>query len=106
MINSIQLLEKIGAKNILIKGLIKKGKIFDCLFLKKDRKIHFFESRIIRSRNTHGTGCTLSSAIASNLALEEDILKSVKISRNYIKKAIIKGSRYKIGKGSGPVYHF
>ena len=49
---------------------------------------------------------TLSSAIASNLALGEDILNSVKKSRNYIKRAIIKGSLYKIGKGSGPVYHF
>ncbi len=91
MINAIQILEKIGAKDILIKGLIK---------------IHFFESSIIKSKNTHGTGCTLSSAIASNLALGEDILNSVKKSRNYIKRAIIKGSLYKIGKGSGPVYHF
>ena len=106
MINAIQILEKIGAKNILIKGLIKNGKIFDCLFIKKNKKIHFFESSIIKSKNTHGTGCTLSSAIASNLALGEDILNSVKKSRNYIKRAIIKGSLYKIGKGSGPVYHF
>ena len=45
-------------------------------------------SNIINSKNTHGTGCTLSSAIASNIALGNDILKSVKISRNYIKKAI------------------
>ena len=60
----------------------------------------------IKTKNTHGTGCTLSSAIASNLALGEDILNSVKKSRNYIKRAIIKGSLYKIGKGGGPVYHF
>ena len=106
MIKAIEILQNIGAKNILIKGLIKEKKIYDCLFLKKNKEIHFFMSNIINSKNTHGTGCTLSSAIASNIALGNDILKSVKISRNYIKKAIYKGCFYKIGKGSGPVYHF
>ena len=52
MIKAIEILQNIGAKNILIKGLIKEKKIYDCLFLQKNKEIHFFMSNIINSKNT------------------------------------------------------
>lgn len=56
--------------------------------------------------NTHGTGCTLSSAVASFLAQENSIQESVKLGEEYLHKAIISGAEFSLGKGSGPVNHF
>jgi hydroxymethylpyrimidine/phosphomethylpyrimidine kinase len=60
----------------------------------------------IATNNTHGTGCTLSSAVAAflaqGLALNEAIVKA----KNFIHSAIVEGARYQIGKGNGPVHHF
>lgn len=79
-----------------------------------DSAAHSSPTRIIRTYryekidtpNTHGTGCTLSSAIASYLAMEEPIEEAVQLAENYIHKAIINGDEYRLGKGHGPVDHF
>ncbi|MDE6692236.1 MAG: bifunctional hydroxymethylpyrimidine kinase/phosphomethylpyrimidine kinase [Muribaculaceae bacterium] len=56
--------------------------------------------------NTHGTGCTLSSAIAAWLAKGADLTSAVVKAKDYINRAIMAGAEYKIGKGHGPVNHF
>ena len=104
MIKAIEILQNIGAKNILIKGLIKEKKIYDCLFLKKNKEIHFFMSNIINSKNTHGTGCSLASAIATNIGLGINLKDSIRISIEYVQNGIKKAPNF--GSGNGPIRHF
>ncbi|MDR2928045.1 MAG: bifunctional hydroxymethylpyrimidine kinase/phosphomethylpyrimidine kinase [Cytophagaceae bacterium] len=63
-------------------------------------------SRRIETKNTHGTGCTFSSAVASFLAHNFDLNNAVWKAKDYINRAIIYGNEYEIGKGHGPVHHF
>jgi hydroxymethylpyrimidine/phosphomethylpyrimidine kinase len=60
----------------------------------------------IPTRNNHGTGCTLSSAIASHIALGHPVTEAVSLAKDYITGAIRAGSTYAIGRGHGPVHHF
>ena len=91
-----------GSKNVLLKGGHSSSKmIFNILATKKDIKI--FKKRKINTKNTHGTGCTLSSAIAASLSQKKNIFRSCKISLNYVDKAIASAPSY--GKGFGPLNH-
>ena len=91
-----------GSKNVLLKGGHLKNKmIFDILATKKQIKI--FKKRKIRTKNTHGTGCTLSSALATCLSQKKNIYKSCKISLRYVDRAIVNSPGY--GKGFGPLNH-
>lgn len=63
-------------------------------------------SRRVRTPNTHGTGCTLSSAIAAWLAKGADLDRAATLAKEYIAGAIAAGARYEIGRGHGPVCHF
>lgn len=63
-------------------------------------------SRKIDTVNTHGTGCTLSSAIAAHLAKGYSLTESARMAKDYIAAAIESGAAYRIGKGHGPVNHF
>ena len=91
-----------GVKNVLLKGGHSKNKmIFDILATKNGIKI--FKKRKIRTKNTHGTGCTLSSAIATSLSQKKNIIKSCKTSLTYVDKAIISAPGY--GRGFGPLNH-
>jgi hydroxymethylpyrimidine/phosphomethylpyrimidine kinase len=93
---------ELGPKNVLIKGGHLKGDTaVDILF--GEGKYTVFESEKIDSKNTHGTGCTLSSAITASLSRGENLLDSVKISKDYITRAIENAPE--IGKGFGPLYH-
>jgi hydroxymethylpyrimidine/phosphomethylpyrimidine kinase len=60
----------------------------------------------IATRNTHGTGCTLSSAIAAGLAKGESLEAAVRDAKAYITAAIAAADRLKVGCGHGPVHHF
>ena len=60
----------------------------------------------IHTKNTHGTGCTLSSAFAAALAKGEDLTCAARSSKKYIEQAIVSGAEYIIGNGHGPVNHF
>ncbi len=60
----------------------------------------------IETPNNHGTGCTLSSAIASGIAQGNDAVEAVRMAKDYITGAIASGASYSIGKGHGPVHHF
>ena len=102
MIKAAKKILNMGAKNVLLKGGHLKGKmIFDILATKKGIKI--FKKRKIKTQNTHGTGCTLSSAFATYLSQRKNIYKSCVASLNYVDKAIAQAPRY--GKGFGPLNH-
>ena len=60
----------------------------------------------IATRNTHGTGCTLSSAIAAGLARGLDLAAAAKAAKTYVTDALAASTRIAIGSGHGPVHHF
>ena len=102
MIEAAKKILNMGSKNVLLKGGHLKNKmIFDILLTKKGTKI--FSKRKIRTRNTHGTGCTLSSALATCLSQKQNVYKSCKISLKYVHQAIVSAPGY--GKGFGPLNH-
>jgi hydroxymethylpyrimidine/phosphomethylpyrimidine kinase len=102
MIKVGQLLINQGAQNVLIKGgHLKSNVMYDVLLNKKIIKI--FKSKKYKSKNTHGTGCTLSSAIAANLSCGKDLIKSCEIGIKYVNEAIKSNLNY--GKGNGPINH-
>ena len=102
MIKAAKKIITMGAKNVLLKGGHLKNKmIFDILVSKKEIKI--FPKRKIKTKNTHGTGCTLSSALATCLSQKKNIYKSCKISLRYVEQAILTAPGY--GKGFGPLNH-
>lgn len=93
---------EMGAKSVLVKGGHALGDALDVLY-DGDQYIHFSAERI-DTKNTHGTGCTYSSAIASNLALGMDLQGAVKHGKDYVTTAI--RHSLSIGKGCGPTHHF
>lgn len=95
-------LRKLGAKSVLLKGGHLKSSANDVLFY--NEKFYYFKEKRIITNNTHGTGCTLSSAIAANLAKGYLLPEAVKLSKDYLTNAIKKS--YSIGNGNGPVNHF
>jgi hydroxymethylpyrimidine/phosphomethylpyrimidine kinase len=98
-----------GLYSVLIKGGHLKdssNKSIDFFYSKENNKILRFESDMINTNNTHGTGCTLSSAIAAYLCLGYDLVDSIANAKNYITKAIENSAGIYIGKGEGGVNHF
>ena len=93
---------KLGCKNILLKGGHMKGEAVDVFY--DGAEIIRFTSERINTKNTHGTGCTLSSAIAANLALGFSMKESIKKAKQYIQIAI--KHSLDIGHGVGPTNHF
>jgi hydroxymethylpyrimidine/phosphomethylpyrimidine kinase len=95
-----------GSLSVLLKGGHFSGdKSPDCLVLENNRT-YWYDSLRVDSDNTHGTGCTLSSAITAYLARGYKLTEAVTRAKEYITGAIIKGAEYKIGNGYGPVHHF
>jgi hydroxymethylpyrimidine/phosphomethylpyrimidine kinase len=91
-----------GCKAVVVKGGHSTGDAIDILFNGEG----FFEFQYPRvdTKHTHGTGCTFSSAIASNLAWGLPVNKAVELAKRYINSAIIHAP--KLGKGNGPTHHF
>ena len=102
MIKAGKILIRVGAKNVLIKGGHLKAKYVYDLYLNKDEK-EFFKSKKIKTKNTHGTGCTLSSAIATYFSCGKTLKKSCKMAIDYVNHSI--GSGPNFGKGHGPINH-
>ena len=102
MIKAGKILIKLGAKNVLIKGGHLKSKQMNDILLNK-KIIKIFRSKKHKSKNTHGTGCTLSSAIATNLSCGKDLIKSCELGIKYVNEAI--KSNINLGKGNGPINH-
>ena len=86
---------------VLVKGGHSINDANDLLY--ENGKIKWFEGKRIDNKNTHGTGCTLSSAIASNLAKGYTVTNSVKLAKDYISDALFQN--LDLGKGSGPLKH-
>ena len=96
-----------GGRSILIKGgHMAESKSTDLLYLTEEDRFVRLEAERVDSRNNHGTGCTLSSAIAAHLARGSDIEEAVGKAKTFISKAIRAGAAYEIGHGHGPVHHF
>ena len=96
-----------GGRSILIKGgHMAESNSTDLLYLTEEDRFVILEAERIDSRNNHGTGCTLSSAIAANMARGSDIEEAVGKAKRFISNAIRAGAAYKIGHGHGPVHHF
>ncbi len=102
MIYAGNILLKLGAKNILIKGGHRKSKYMQDVLLSK-KEIKIFKSKKIKTKNTHGTGCTLSSAITTFLSCGKPLKKSCELGIKYVNHAI--GSKINYGKGRGPINH-
>lgn len=100
-------LGKLFGTSVLAKGgHLTEDLLVDILWSKQRQKTERFENRRVATRNSHGTGCTLSSAIASFAAYGNTIEKSVALAEEYLHSAIAAGAEYRIGKGHGPVHHF
>ena len=95
-------LNKLGSKAVLVKGGHLKGEATDLLY--DGVEFTYFKQERINTKNTHGTGCTLSSAIAANLAKGMTMKEAVSIGKEYITKAI--ENSFELGKGAGPTNHF
>jgi hydroxymethylpyrimidine/phosphomethylpyrimidine kinase len=92
----------LGAKAVLMKGGHLEGeRIIDLLF--HDGRFDRFEEARIQSRSTHGTGCTLASAIAAGLAQKMSLLDAVARARHYVRRAIETAPGF--GRGHGPLNH-
>jgi len=80
--------------------------MIDVLFLKEEQKIITIKNRAIKTHHTHGTGCSLSSAIATHLSLGRSLEESVIKGCNYVNQAIFDGKNRILGEGNGPINHF
>jgi hydroxymethylpyrimidine/phosphomethylpyrimidine kinase len=95
----------LGAKAVLVKGGHSEGPEAIDLLVELGRVSRFVAERVA-TKNTHGTGCTLSSAIAAGLAKGMSLGDSVAAAKSYVSDAIAAGAMLKIGHGRGPVHHF
>jgi hydroxymethylpyrimidine/phosphomethylpyrimidine kinase len=95
-----------GSYSVLIKGGHLKGPDLFDLYLDQNGVEHVYSSKKIDTINTHGTGCSLSSAIVSFIALGNDLDQSILKSKIYIQNAVEQGKDVKTGEGHGPLNHF
>ena len=102
MIFAAHKLIEMGASNVLIKGGHLTSKIVQDIFISKS-DIKIFNNKRYKTKNTHGTGCTLSSAITTFLSCGKPIKKSCELGINYVNSGIRTNPKY--GKGHGPINH-
>jgi hydroxymethylpyrimidine kinase/phosphomethylpyrimidine kinase len=102
MIRAAKILNKLGVKNILLKGGHRDGKIVTDILLNKN-KLVVYKNKKIKTKNTHGTGCTLSSAVATFIACGKTINKSCELAIKYVNESIRSNPNF--GKGHGPINH-
>ena len=102
MIYAGKIFLNLGARNVLIKGGHLNTKNLHDVFLNKN-EIKIFKNKKITTKNTHGTGCTLSSAITTFFSCGKPLKKSCELGIKYVSNAI--GSKINYGKGHGPINH-
>ncbi|HEY9663498.1 MAG TPA: bifunctional hydroxymethylpyrimidine kinase/phosphomethylpyrimidine kinase [Allocoleopsis sp.] len=95
---------KLGAKSVLVKGGGMPGELQGVDVWWDGDRLEVLKTQTIATTDTHGTGCTLSAAIAANLALGQDVFSAVKSAKTYVTQALQYALR--IGKGQGPIGHF
>ena len=98
--------EEYGVDVLIKGGHLQTPKSSDVLYSLKDNKLFWFHADRIDSHNTHGTGCTLSSAIASYLAQGHSVQEAISLAKQYLTLALQAGKHLHIGHGCGPVHHF
>jgi hydroxymethylpyrimidine/phosphomethylpyrimidine kinase len=94
-----------GARAVLLKGGHLAGDVVSDLLMTHDDQVHWMRAPRIATTNTHGTGCTLSSAMAAYLALGQPLLEAVQGARAYVRAALAAGSGVRTGAGGGPLNH-
>lgn len=99
-------IKKLGCKSILLKGGHQETSTITSLFYDEHEKYHSFETKKFSTNNTHGSGCTLSSAIAAYLAQGFTLYDSVSLGQQYVYQAIENGKDAQTGLGNGPLNHF
>ena len=96
-----------GKNSVLLKaGHLSEDILTDYLYNVEDDTFTTLPSARVDTKNTHGTGCTLSSALAAALARGFSLTEAAKMAKHYIERAIISGAEYTIGNGFGAVDHF
>jgi hydroxymethylpyrimidine/phosphomethylpyrimidine kinase len=105
--SAAEALARHGSRSILIKGGHgDQNESTDLLFLARENRFVSLTADRIQTRNNHGTGCTLSSAIAAYRAKGRDIEAAVQKAKSFMNRAIAAGAGYNLGHGHGPVHHF
>jgi hydroxymethylpyrimidine/phosphomethylpyrimidine kinase len=102
-----RLLSTSGSRWVLVKGGHLSGPPTDVLF--DGSRMHELPSERIETRHTHGTGCTLSAAIAALLPQRGDVAQAIEEAKRYVTQAIAHADRLQVGRGTeghGPVHHF
>ena len=102
MINAANILMELGANNVLVKGGHLNTNVLQNIFVSR-KEIKIIKSKRITTKNTHGTGCTLSSAITTFFSCGKSLKKSCELATKYVQNAI--GSNLNYGKGQGPINH-
>lgn len=96
-----------GGVSVFLKaGHLSDAELVDIFYNAESGRMTELTSCRLDTRNTHGTGCTLSSAFAASLALGMDLDSAARAAKEYIARAIEAGAAYSIGHGHGPVHHF
>ncbi|RYJ42098.1 bifunctional hydroxymethylpyrimidine kinase/phosphomethylpyrimidine kinase [Flavobacterium beibuense] len=101
-----EVIAQMGCKALLMKGGHLKSEQLTSILINKSGIVSTYISDKVDTNNVHGSGCTLSSAIASYLARGEKLQDAVALAKEYINGAIYYGSDVLIGKGNGPLNHF
>ena len=105
MVDLAEELSRLGPRNVLLKGgHLPSGDSPDYLLTPDGG--HWLEAPRLPTQNTHGTGCTLSSALAAQLAITSDVLVASRRAKGYIAGAIARADRLRVGSGHGPTHHF
>ena len=101
-----RLAEQYGVSVLLKAGHLINDELIDIFYNHETEEVVELSARRIDTRNTHGTGCTLSSAFAAQLAKGLSLTEAARAAKHYINEAIIYGANQEIGHGHGPVAHF
>lgn len=102
-----ELSARCGGVSVFLKaGHLHDDELIDVFYNAETDRVTELKSRRLDTRNTHGTGCTLSSALAASLAKGMDLDSAARAAKDYIAAAIEAGADYEIGHGHGPVHHF
>ena len=105
MADAAQQMLNMGARAVLLKGGHRPGGTVTDLLLQPGTPPQWLRAPRIATTNTHGTGCTLSSAIAARLALGDGLLQAVQQARDFVRGALAAGASVRTGAGSGPLNH-
>ena len=98
--------KKYGVSVLLKAGHMTEEALIDIFYNHETEETVAIQSQRVHTRNTHGTGCTLSSALAAQLAKGLSLTDAAYAALKYINEAIVAGAQYEIGHGHGPAFHF